>query len=101
MKRTSAIGIDWGPLTRMIPRAPPDGVEGAQIVEVTRVKMKNEECRMKNEKMQTLNYLQQRQLYFIKDDANKIVNLIFIACVSLEGAAIGYHHADSHGAMSK
>ena len=86
---------------RMIPRAPPDGVEGAQIVEVTRVKMKNEEYRKKNEKMPPLNNLLQRQLYFIKDDANKIVNLIFIACVGLEGAAIGYHHTDSHGAMSK
>jgi hypothetical protein len=46
----------------MIPRAPPDGVEGAQIVEVTRVKMKNEENRMKNEKMPRLNNLQQIQL---------------------------------------
>ena len=56
---------------------------------------------MKNEKMPPLYNLQQRQLYFIKDDANKIVNLIFIACVGLEGAAIGYHHADCHGAMPK
>ena len=55
MKRTSAIAIDWGPLTRMIPRAPPDGVEGAQIVEVTRVKMKNEEYRMKNEEYRMKN----------------------------------------------
>ena len=56
---------------------------------------------MKNEKMPPLNKLQQGQLYFIKDDANEIVNLIFIACVGLEGAAIGYHHADGHCAMAE
>lgn len=84
VNKQSVNAMDWGPLIRMIPIAPPAGVEGAQMVSCMDI-------------VSIYFYL----LDFIKDDADEIVNLIFIASVGLESAAIGYHHTDGHGAMAE
>ena len=74
----SVIRIASGPEVRMIPMAPPLAVEIAQIVD------------------NVVYYLNSFKYY-----ANKVVNLIFVACIHFFGITVCYDNATCHCFMSK